>query len=105
MSGFFEEDRKLSPALNQTPISVLPRPFPRHYTDLAYPIEYKALGIGKGFYFVTTYVLAFWSNKSLGQTEKTPLSEEKGTPNLEMISHFLQVWRFINCWSYDTAPD
>jgi hypothetical protein len=79
--------------------------FPRHYTDSAYPIECKALGTGKGFYFVTAYVLAFSSNKSLGQTEQTPLSEEKGTSNLEMISHFLQVWRFINRWSYDPAPD
>ena len=96
MSGFFEEDRKLSPALNQIPISVLSRPFPRHYTDSAYPIECKALGRGKGFYFVTTYVLAFGSNKSLAQTEQTPLSEEKRTPNLEMISHFLLVWRFVN---------
>ena len=75
---------------------MLSRPFPRHYTESAYPIECKVLGIGKGFYFVATYVLAFGSNKSLGQTEQTPLSEEKRAPNLEMISHFLLVWRFIN---------
>jgi hypothetical protein len=96
MSGFFEEDRNLSPALNKTPISVFSRPFPRHYTDSAYPIECSALGIDKGFYFVTTYALAFGSNKSLAQTQQTPPSEEIRTPNLEMISHFLLVWRFIN---------
>jgi len=97
MSGFFEEDRNLSPALNQTPISVLSRQFPRNYTDSAYPIECKALGIGKGFQFVTTYVLASGSNKSLAQTEQTPLSEEKRAPNLEMISHFHLVWH--KSWS------
>ena len=49
MLGFLEEDRNLSPALNQTPISLLAILFPRHYTDSAYPIEWKGLGIGKGF--------------------------------------------------------
>jgi len=45
---------------------------------------------------VTTYVLAFRSNKSLAPTEQTPFSEEKRAPNLEAICHFLLVWRFIN---------
>jgi hypothetical protein len=96
MSGFFEEDRNLSAALNQTLISVLSRTFPRHYTDSAYPIEFKALVIGKGFYFVTTCVLALGPINLSPKRSRHRFLRKKRAPNLEMISHFLLVWRFIN---------